>query len=183
MMRETLAASVAVLMISIAAAGGDCAVLELRGESDFDLSTGATTQRRSPTVAYNGLDRDYMVLWFDTRNPGNNDIFGQRVGLDGAPIGDNIAIMEFASAQIDPVIVHDDTFQGYLAAWRTQQSGFFNKARGRLLGNDGVPISDDFFIGEGFEIALAYNQKSSGYFQTGRQSGIRGQRVAIDGTL
>lgn len=183
MKRDTLASSAAVLMISVAAAGGDCTVLELRGESDVDLSTDATTQRRSPSLAYNVRDGEYMVVWFDTRNPGNNDIFGQRVGLDGAPIGDNVAIMEFASAQIDPFIVHNSTFNGYLAAWRTQQSGFFNKARGRLLGADGVPTSDDFFIGEGFEIALAFNAKDQEYFQTGRGSGIRGQRVSSDGNL
>ena len=94
--------------------------------SSFDLSTGMTTQRSSPSVAYNSTNNEFMVAWFDTRNPGNNDIFGQRISSAGALLGANFPIIEFADAQTDPIVVHNSVDNEYLVGWKTQQPGFFN---------------------------------------------------------
>ena len=35
---------------------------------DYRISTGATLQSRSPAVAYNSMDNEFMVVWYDSRN-------------------------------------------------------------------------------------------------------------------
>lgn len=161
---------------------GDCTLEARLVGSDIDLSTENTTQRRTPAAAYNSVDNEYIVVWFDTRNPGNNDIFAQRLSAAGTLLGSNIPIMEFASAQIDPDVVYNSTDNEYLASWRTQQSGFFNDARGRLLAGNGTLIGSDFFISTGgLEIITAYNSTDNQYLSSGRASGIRGRRVSNTG--
>ena len=154
--------------------------------SAIDLSTGGTTQRQSPSVAYNSLVNQYMVTWFDLRNQGTtgNDIFGQRVSAAGALLDPNIPIMELADAQIDPFVSHNFANNEYLVAWRTQQSGFFNDARGRRVSSGGTLIGNDFFISDGgLEISIAYSQGTNDYFVTGSGPGIVGQRVSDAGGL
>lgn len=116
-----------------------------------DISTDANTQRLAPAAAYNTVDDEFMVVWFDTRNPNNNDVFGQRLDASGQPVGSNFPVMERADAQIDPAIAHSPGANRYLVTWRTQEAGFFNKGRARILQADGSHFSADFLIGEGFE--------------------------------
>ncbi len=165
--------------------------------SNFDLSTGTTTQRLSPYVAYNSVDNEYTVVWFDTRNPGNNDVFGQQVSASGELLGANIPIIEFAGAQVDPVVAYNSTDNEYLVAWRTQQPGFFNDVRGRRLSSIGTLLGGDFFIlgddplvpaGGGFEPSMAYNPTANEHLVTGRsldadRGGVRGRRVSNSGAL
>ncbi len=154
--------------------------------NDFDLSTGTTVQRLSPSVAYNRTDNQYLVVWFDGRNPHNNDIFGQRVSAAGSLAGANIPIMEFPDSQSDPSVAYNSTDNQYLVAWQTQQSGFFNDVRGRRISASGALLGGDFFIGNaGFETSMAYNATANQYLVTGRGmgNGVRGQRVAGNGSL
>lgn len=150
--------------------------------NELDLSTELTTQRRSPAVAYNSVDDAYLVVWFDLRNPGNNDIFGQRLSGTGQLQGENIAIMEFVDAQIDPFVAHNSVDNGYFVAWRTQQPGFFNDARGRHVAADGSLPGADFFVSDaGNELSITYSPVANEFLYTGRSPGIRGRRVAGTG--
>lgn len=150
---------------------------------NIDLSTGAVTQRLAPEIAYNSDDDEYMVVWFDTRNPSNNDVFGQVLGSDGTLQGANFPVMEFAEAQIDPAISYSPAAGRYLAAWRTQQSGSFNRGRGRLLEPDGTHVGADFLIGNGLEMQLIYSPDSNEWLSSGRSPDIRGQRITSAGGL
>lgn len=165
--------------------------LELIG-SNFDLSTGITTQRRSPSVAYNSVDKEYMVVWFDGRNPGDNDIFGQRVSETGALLGANISIIEAPESQTDPLVAHNGIDNEYLVAWKTQQPLFFNDVCGRRVSSTGMLLGGDFFIlgddplaggGGGNEFSMTYNPTANEYLVTGRGRGVRGRRVSNTGTL
>ena len=179
---RSIAGAVALLSIATAGYGDDCGLrLELAGGS-VDLSTGLTTQRRAPAVAHNATDNEYIVVWFDTRNPGNNDIFAQRVAADGGLLGSNIAVMEFVDAQIDPFVAYTATDNTYFAAWRTQQPGNFNRSRGRIIEADGSLPEPDFFVSTGgLEISIAYNSTSNEFFHEGRGNGIIGRRVSAAG--
>ncbi len=179
-MKRALVLSLYLLVLPPALA----AACELSPAGDsFDLSTGRTTQRLQPAPAYNVSDDQYMVVWFDTRNPGNNDVFGQRVTADGALAGTNFPVIELPEAQIDPWIAHDPASDLYLVAWRTQQAGFFNRGRARRIAADGTPIGGDFLVGNGHEISIAYNGADNQFLVTGRSPDIRGQRVSDAGTL
>lgn len=171
-------------IVTARASAGDCALEALLFGTDIDLSTENTTQRRTPAAAYSSTDNEYLIVWFDTRNPGNNDIFAQRLSAAGTLLGTNIPVMEFPDAQIDPDVVYNGADNQYLASWRTQQAGFFNDARGRRLAADGTLVGSDFFIGTGgFEISMAYNSTDNQFLSSGRASGIRGQRITNAGTL
>lgn len=167
-----------VALWSVAAEAQDCTLEAAPVGGALDLSTESTTQRRSPAVAYNSTDDEYLVIWFDTRNPGNNDIFGQRLSGTGQLQDDNIAIMEFVDAQIDPFVAYNSVDNGYLAAWRTQQPGYFNDSRGRHVAADGTLPGGDFFISDaGNEISIAYSPVVNEFLHSGRSPGIRGRRV------
>lgn len=178
----SIIAAVALAAMAGIPAAADCLTLGLVGDN-IDLSRDLTTQRRSSCVSYNSVDNEYMVVWFDTRNPGNNDVFGQRVSAGGALAGTNFPIIEFADAQVDPFISHNSTNNEYLVAWRTQQSGSFNKSRGRRVAADGSLIGGDFFIGNGHEISIAYNLAANEFLLSGRSPGIRGRRISNTGQL
>ena len=169
-------------IVTAGASAGDCALEASLVGTDIDLSTEDTTQRRTPAAAYSSTDNEYLVVWFDTRNPGNNDIFGQRLSSAGTLLGKNIPVMEWPDAQIDPDVVYNSVDNQYLASWRTQQAGFFNDARGRRLAADGTLIGDDFFISSGgLEIFTAYNSTDNQFLSSGRASGIRGRRISNEG--
>jgi hypothetical protein len=124
-----------------------------------------------------------MTVWFDTRNPGNNDVFGQRLDSDGTLLGSNFPVIEFAEAQIDPAISYSPAVNRYLAVWRTQQAGSFNRGRGRLLEADGSHVAGDFLIGNGNEMQLAYSSNSDEWLSSARSPDIRGQRITSAGGL
>ena len=42
--------------------------------------------QREPAVAYNEQRQEYLVVWWNDR-PGNDDIYAQRVGQEGQPVG------------------------------------------------------------------------------------------------
>ncbi len=157
---------------------------------EFDLSSGATTQRRLPWPAHNATDDEYLIVWLDSRNPGENDIFGQRISADGQLLGENIAIIEFPSSQGNPSIAYNSVANEYLVAWQTQQSGAFNHGWGRRVAANGTVIGNHFSVSNGgLESSLTYNSQDNEYFYEGRnfagggQAGIRGQRVTAAGNL
>ena len=45
----------------------------------------------NPSLAWNGAE--FIAVWQDERN-GAFDIFGQRIGVDGSPIGDNVSMTD-----------------------------------------------------------------------------------------
>jgi|GEM_PF-2689432 len=168
----------------------ECQVgIALKGDN-FDLSSGATPQRVRPWVAFNSADDEYMAVWLDSRNPHNNDIFGQRVSGEGALVGDNFPVIEYPESQGNPSIAYNSADNEFLVAWQTQHPGAFNHGWGRLVAADGSVIGDQFFVSNGgMECSLTYNSTANEYMYEGRNfaggglAGIRGQRVTADGNL
>jgi hypothetical protein len=69
----------------------------------------------------------------------------------------------------------------YFAAWKTQQPGYFNKGRGRLINADGSLPGNDVLLGNGHENSIAYNPQSTEYLHTARSPSIKGRRVSAAG--
>ncbi len=170
--------------------GQNCATqLTLIGES-FDLSAAPTQQRLYPWPAWDGVNGQYMVVWLDSRNPGNNDIFGQRVAADGSLLGDNFPVIEFPDSQSNPAIAFNSREGEFLVSWRTQHGGAFNQGYGRRVDAEGGTIGNQFFISNGgFEASLSYNPNANEYFYSARNfagggpGGIRGRRIDAGGNL
>ncbi|RJP41204.1 MAG: hypothetical protein C4547_01725, partial [Phycisphaerales bacterium] len=192
-MRFACTSSVVAWTLAFAVAGAfgqDCAThVALLGEN-FDLSSAATPQRLHPWPAFDGVHDQYMVVWLDSRNPGNNDIFGQRVSGDGQLLGDNFPVIEFPDSQSNPCIAFNAQEAEFLVSWRTQHGGAFNQGYGRRVDAAGAPIGGQFFISNGgFEASLSYNPSKNEYFYSGRNfagggpAGIRGRRIDAEGNL
>ena len=116
----------------------DWAVLDPNG---IDISPAPGNQR-APALTFDGAH--YLAAWEDART--GQDVFGARVGLDGAvldPSGIGIAITEDIEAQ--PASAHDGT--NSLVVWRRTASGGADVYGARLapsgvvLDPDGILIS------------------------------------------
>jgi hypothetical protein len=147
---------------------------------EVDLSDEDTTQRRNAAIAYNSADDQFMVAWFDLRNQptSGNDIFAQVMDAALDRVGENAPVSVKNDAQIDPAITYSPVANEYFVAWRTQEAGFFNNARGRRVHADGTfPQADVFVSNGGLEGSLAYNSIEDQFMFEGRGSGIRGRLI------
>jgi len=123
------------------------------------LSRGVTSSGYYNSVA--GNSNGYLVVWEDTRNRGTNsigisDIYGARIGLDGAVLdGNGIAICTAPDNQTGPAVAANG--QGFLVAW-TDMRGKISDPYVRwdagifaaLVGNNGaVQQPNGFLVNDG----------------------------------
>jgi hypothetical protein len=183
---------VVALMVTAAAFAGDGAVrLTVRGEvmtcDDADVSNigGAS-------VAYNSVDDEWRVFWFDSRIQGQNDVYSQRIDADGTLIGDDIEIITGSPSQTETACAYSPVSNEYLVTWKNQSgspgSPGFNHAFGGMVSAEGGLINgaQDLSNG-GLEPTIAYNSVDDAFllearnFAGGGTPGIRGQRIDTDG--
>jgi hypothetical protein len=153
----------------------------LDGEA-FQINSPGTSVAGPARAAWNPDREEYFVVWsaFDT---GSWRLHGQRLSVDGVPVGTSQEIIADSNAIIDPAIVAAAGHDEYLIAWQTQ-SDPFNGARGIVLAGNGDTIADNFVISvNGAEPALAYAAATQTFMYSGRGSGISAQRIDLSGTL
>jgi len=182
------------LLIAGTVYGGDQPLkARLIGET-INLDTGDTSNIGGVSAAYNGTDREYRVVWFDSRIVGQNDVYSQRVSASGELIGENVTIISGPSSQTETGIAYDGSRNRYLITWKNQSgepgSPGFNHAYGGLASATGGLIGDVMDISNaGLEPTLVYNALSDEYFLEARNfagggvAGIYGRRVSGEGAL
>jgi len=89
---------------------------------DFRVTgRGATEDDAWPTVAWNGSNNQYLVVWGDSRNASSrgSDIYGRRVSGVGAAVGSDLLISGPGATANDesPVVVWNGTTDEYLVVW------------------------------------------------------------------
>ena len=160
----------------------------------LDLDTGEITNVGGLSAAYNSSDNEYRVFWFDSRIPGQNDVYAQRVSPDAQLLGDNVTIIAEPTSKTDTAVAYDPGNNRYFATWRYQSDGpgspGFNHAFGGLVSATGGLLQDPFDVSNGgLEATLVFNTIASEYFLEARNfagggvPGIRGQRISSDGNL
>jgi hypothetical protein len=120
---------------------------------DFRISgPNATSHEGNPAVAWSPADDGYLVVWQDHRNGSTRgyDIYGQRLGGDGVPIGSNLRISGSAATDYDtaPAVAWSPSDGGYLVVWEDERNEA-TRGRdiyGRRLNADGTPSGGDFRI-------------------------------------
>lgn len=136
--------------------GGQLEVASQRVGSDQSLvgnqeNLGVSPNRYTyPAAATNSDTGEQIVVWAD-RN-GLTRIAGQRIGTDGAPIGNVFQINTGTLTTDRPAIAWNPIKQEYLVTWESFGSpGTDNEGWsviGRRLAADGMPIANDFQIND-----------------------------------
>jgi hypothetical protein len=182
------------LVVSVAGtASADDLYPELIGDI-IVLDTGVTTNAGGVSVAFNSVDDEYRVAWFDSRIPGQNDVYAQRVSTAGDLLGDNVPVIVGWETQIDTAIAHSPVDNQYFITWRYQGGDpgtpGFNHTYGGLASATGGLIQTPFDVASaGLEATLAYNSADNEYFLEARNfagggtPGIYGQRIDSSGSL
>ncbi|HEY6186181.1 MAG TPA: hypothetical protein VIW80_00775 [Pyrinomonadaceae bacterium] len=95
------------------------------GPNDFRISNtpGSFRDRAdNPRVAFNSLDKEYLVVWRGIRRDVPSEIFGQRVSLTGTEIDADFQISNIASVAKDravnlAAVAYNKAGGEYLAVW------------------------------------------------------------------
>ncbi len=96
----------------------DCNGYDLAVEAKIN---GATANQQSQTVAWNGADKEYLVLWQDFRNgAANPDIYGARLDKNGNVAAGNLPIVTQTAKQAGPWLSYGGG--GYVAVWIDQRN-------------------------------------------------------------
>jgi hypothetical protein len=99
---------------------------------EFVISDAAGNQTL-PSVSYDNVLGQFLVVWEDNRNSGttNEDIYGQLIGAGDPPqVGGNFAVTNAAGTQGNPSVSFDTVNQVFLVVWR----------EGRNLGTTGEDV-------------------------------------------
>ena len=167
--------------------------LKLIGEP-VDVDEGETTNVGGISVAFNSVDGEYCVVWYDSRIEGQNDVYAQRVSTAGSLLGGDVTIICDAASQTDTSVAYSPVDNRYLMTWHYQNgppgSPGFNHTYGAIASAAGGLLTDPIDISNGgLEPTLVYNSAGNEYFLEARNfagggvGGIRGQRVSSEGKL
>ena len=86
-------------------------------------TVGAGSRATSPTVTYNGVTKEYLVIWRSVRANVPIEIFGQRLSSSGSEIEADFQISNIAAAGKDRSVnnaslTHNGTNDHYLIVWQ-----------------------------------------------------------------
>jgi hypothetical protein len=89
--------------------------------SDFRISGGKATVVRDPAVTVNTSRNEYLVVWEDDRNDTTrgDDIFGQRLAVDGSRIGWNFRVSggKATDNEGNPSLAYSSAQDRFLVVW------------------------------------------------------------------
>lgn len=118
----------------------------------------AANQQRAPALAWGGTS--YLLVWEDARSGTNWDLFGARLGLDGAlldPVGLPISLA--LGDQLSPAVAWDGA--NYLVTWQDSRLGNWDifasrvSAAGQVLDPGGLALCVE--AQQQFRPALAFS--------------------------
>lgn len=128
---------------------------------EFYISNAVGIQQ-SPSIAYDGINKKYLVIWVDLRNreSTSSDIYGQLVNDDGTLYGslshDNFPICTASEMQDNPTLSYNTVNYNFLVVW--QDYRYKDTTRydifGQLLEVDYSPLD-----GNNFCISMAENNQ------------------------
>jgi hypothetical protein len=165
---------------------------------NFSITNNLGTQG-NPSVSFDYVDQTFLVVWRDGRNLGTTgeDIYGQRVNLNGSLAGGDFPICNFSGDQSEPVVSFDGINLRFLVAWTDSRNlGTAGEdIYGQWINADGSPFGENFAVSDalGDQVTPAIsddplNLQFLVVWTDGRDvamtgEDIYGQRVSIYGIL
>ncbi len=153
----------------------------------------ASGNQRVPRPAYNPLADQYLVVWQDGRSGSTWDIYGQRLGRNGAANGSALAVFTGAYHDLNPAVAAQANDSSFLAAYEYDISGAGQyQVYARRVASNGA-LGSNFAVRQSHNTrgqpAIANRNGSSDFMLVwndnfaGTQPDVMAQRARSDGTL
>jgi hypothetical protein len=132
------------------------------------------------------------VVWTSYRGGSNTDIFGQRYGSSGAPIGQEFRINTYTTSIQGAPAAAADAFGEFIVIWSSfDQDGSEYGVFGQRFGNSGAPVGPEFRVntytsGRQFQPAVADDVLGSFvvvWTSAGQDYAVFGQRYSALGAV
>lgn len=81
-----------------------------------------SADQQSADVTFNPDDREYLVVWMDTRN-GDYDIYGRILNSAATPVTAEIPVCDQFADQIFPSVAYSTWYDIYLVVWQDNRYG------------------------------------------------------------
>ena len=159
----------------------------------------ATGDQVAPSLAYDTVNRTFLVVWRDGRNSltTGEDIYGQLVNADTSLSADNFVVSDATGDQVAPSLAYDLIHQRFLVVWRDGRNTLTTgeDIYGQLVNADTSLSADNFVVSDatGDQVApsLTYDLIHQRFFvvwRDGRNTlttgeDIYGQLVNADASL
>jgi hypothetical protein len=114
------------------------------GSTGPEVTISQATEQSDPVIAWNGDDREFLVLWEDWRNVGGTgvDLYAQRLDANSDLLGTNMAMVTADGDQNDPYLNYISTNGKYYAGWSDHRNGDTDwDIYGQWINADGTPGS------------------------------------------
>lgn len=157
---------------------------------DF-LLTDAVGYQKTPAVAFDAEDDEFLLVYHDSRGPDMPDVYAQRVRSDGRLLGNAIPICDYYDNQDAPHVAYLAGADRYLVIWSDGRNATETPdVYGQLVRRDGALDGGNFPIAV-YPGAQARPRLAAGADAflvvwgnaDGGTSRIQGQRVSGDGAL
>ncbi len=151
-----------------------------------------------PAITYNSKVNEYLAVWEDHHwgNGNDWDIYGQRIGSDGLPVGGRFGISwDNTQHRQNPTVAVNTSNGEYLVVWEYEYSPTDHDILARRLSSDGTLIGNEFVIANltnnESSPAITFNPFYNEYLVVWKQftgseeffqGDILAQRINADGT-
>jgi hypothetical protein len=98
------------------------AASRLGGEIQISLPTSPECDRYKPSVAYNWVHDEYLVVWHNTWPSGHRDIYARRVSASGQLLS-WFSVSAGANDRAQPAVAYNATNDEYLVVWMYNANG------------------------------------------------------------
>jgi len=132
-------------------------------------TTPIDANRHQPEVAYNYVNKEYLVVWHNEWPGGSRDIYGQRVSEGGEKLGPWFSITTGTEDRIQPAVAFNATLDEYLVVWMKEVSADVYEIWGTVIAWDNsyqkvdkkiISFTNRSFYGP----RVAWNSISNEYF-------------------
>ena len=120
------------------------------------ISTWSNDQLE-PEVAFAATANTYLVVWEDHHwgTGADPDIYGQRVGADGIPIGGNLGVSwDGGNDRLDPAVAYFPAAKEFMVTWEYEYSAGDHDVYRRRVATNGGLVEDEVAVA-----ASGYNER------------------------
>lgn len=157
------------------------------------VDTAGPTKQSYPSVAYNSINNEYLVVYQSEKSVGGAyEIRGRRVGAGGSPMGGSFVVATGGPSRRQPDVAYNPARNQYLAVYAYDYSGTDHDIYGRRLSNSGGLLGSELIVWDvgrdddgpalatgPDEYLVAWHECSAGT----TDCDIVGRRVSGNGTL